>query len=138
MSTVNLDIENFNQYVKVNVGWLKARGERTDNFIINLFKAYQTASDVEFVEYIKIKRDQYDDGYNISTDELMTSALNKFDILRKDNKRNSMSPKQEQIIALAYVVKKLKEKNLKLSKSFTTSPPIKGKGIGKGKGKGKG
>ena len=40
----------------------------------------------------------------LTEDELMTSSLNKFDILRKDNKWNSMSPEQEQIIALASVV----------------------------------
>ena len=45
MSTVNSDIENFNQYVKVNVDGLKSRGERTDYLMINLFKAYQLASD---------------------------------------------------------------------------------------------
>ena len=44
---------------------------------------------------------------------------------------------QEQIIALAYVVKKLKDDNIKLSKNFNTLPPVKGKGKGKVKGKGK-
>ena len=62
MSTVNSDIENFNQYVKVNVDGLKARGERIDDIIINLFKAYQVASYGQFVRYKKKKRDQYDDG----------------------------------------------------------------------------
>ena len=62
MSTVNLDIENFNQYVEVNVDGLKERCERTDNLMINLFKAYQVASDSEFFRYTKTKQDQYDDG----------------------------------------------------------------------------
>ena len=62
MSTVNSDIENFNQYVQVNVDGLKARGESTHNLIINLFKAYQVVSDGKFVRYIKTKRDQYNDG----------------------------------------------------------------------------
>ena len=57
----------------------------------------------------------------------MTSALNKFDILRKDNKWKSMSPEKEQIIALASVVKKLKYENLKLSKNLKTLHPGKGK-----------
>ena len=34
----------------------------------------------------------------------MTSGLNRFGIVRKENKWNSMSPEQEQIIALASVV----------------------------------
>ena len=48
MSTVNSYIEDFNKYVKVNVYGLKARGECTDDLIINLFKVYQVASDGEF------------------------------------------------------------------------------------------
>ena len=68
----------------------------------------------------------------------MTSALNKFEILRKDNKWNSMSPEQEKITALASIVDKLKDGNLNISKIFKTSPPGKGKGKVKGKGKGQG
>ena len=45
MSTLNSDIENLNQYMKVNVDGLKARIERTDDLFINLFKAYHVASD---------------------------------------------------------------------------------------------
>ena len=49
-----------------------------------------------------------------------------------------MSPKQEQIIALASIVRKLKDNNLKLSKRLKTSPlrKVKVKGNGKYEGKG--
>ena len=118
---------------------LKSRGEQINDIMINLFKEYQVASDGEFVRYINIKQNQYKDGYNISTDKLMTSALNKFEILRKYNKWNTMSPNQEQIVDIAYVVEKIKENNLKLYKSFNTLSPgkVKGKGERKGNGKGK-
>ena len=43
--TVDSDIERLNQYVKVNVDVLKARGDRTDDLMINLFKDYQVAPD---------------------------------------------------------------------------------------------
>ena len=68
----------------------------------------------------------------------MNPALNEFQIMRKDNKWNSMSPDQEKIIAIAYVVKNLKHDHLKLSNTFKTSPPGKSKGKGKGKEKVKG
>ena len=55
MSTVNSDIKNFNQYVKVNMEGLAARGDIMVNIMINLFKAYQIASEGEFVMYIKTK-----------------------------------------------------------------------------------
>ena len=90
MSTVNSNIENFNQYVKVNVDGLKARGERTYDLMIEIFKAYQVASGCRNFRYIKTKRYHYDDRYNITEDKVMTFSLNKFEILRKDNKWNSM------------------------------------------------
>ena len=51
ISTVNLSIKNFNQYVKVNLYWLKASSERKDDIIINLLKAHHFASDKEFLRY---------------------------------------------------------------------------------------
>ena len=49
-----------------------------------------------------------------------------------------MSPEQEQIIAMASVVEKLKDNNIKLSKNFKLSYTGKVKGKGKGKEKLKG
>ena len=74
MSTVRYNIENFNQYLKLKVDGLKARGERTDELMINLFKAYQVVSE-----------------YNITEDKLMTSSLKNYEILHKENKWNSIS-----------------------------------------------
>ena len=119
--------------MKVNVYGLNSRVNITDDPIINLFKAYQVAYNGEFVRYIKTKIDQYDDSYNLSTDKIMTSALNKFYIARKGNKWNFMPPEQEHIISLASVVEKLKDDNLKLSNNFKSSTPGKGKGKFKGK-----
>ena len=50
----------------------------------------------------------------MSTDKLMTYALNKFEILQK-----------YEIVALVSVIEKLKDANIKLSKRFKTSPPGK-------------
>ena len=72
--------------------------------MINLFKAYQVGSDREFVRYIKTKWDECGDGYKISTDELINSALNKFEILSKDNKWNSISTEKYHIITIASVI----------------------------------
>jgi hypothetical protein len=45
MAKIQSNIEEFNKYVKVNWEGLKARGERCDDLMINLFKGYQAASD---------------------------------------------------------------------------------------------
>ena len=102
--------------------------------MINLFNAYQGASDGKFVSYIKKNRDQYDDGHNITKDELMTSKLIKYDITCKDKNWNSVYPEQEQTVALTYVIEKLKDDNLKLYKNFKSAPPRNHKRKGKCKG----
>ena len=48
MYTVRYNIENFNQHLRLKVDGLKARGERTYELMINLFKAYQVVSDGKF------------------------------------------------------------------------------------------
>ena len=55
MSTMNSDIDNFNQYVKVNVDEIKASGERTDDLMINLFKPYHVALVGKNMRYVKTK-----------------------------------------------------------------------------------
>jgi hypothetical protein len=51
--------------------------------MINLFKGYMVASDSEFIQYIKTKKDAYDDGGDLTSDALMTLALNKYEMLKK-------------------------------------------------------
>ena len=51
ISTVDSNIRLFNQYVKVNREGLKARGESTDDIMVNLFKGYLNAADREFIDY---------------------------------------------------------------------------------------
>ena len=58
MSIVNSNIDHFDQYDKVNVGRLKARGEFSDDMMINQFNSYKVVSDGEFLCYIKTIRDQ--------------------------------------------------------------------------------
>jgi hypothetical protein len=121
MSVVKSNIEDFNKYVKENYEGLKARGERCDDLMVNLFKGYECASDQEFVRYIKMKKDDYDDGTDMEPENLMTLALNKYETLKKNNKWNSKSIEQEQIVALNAKVDRLQDANLKLAKSLSSS-----------------
>ena len=54
--------------------------------MINLFRNYEVASDKKIVRYIKTNRYQYENEYNITGDKLMTSNLNTYYIIIKDNK----------------------------------------------------
>lgn len=120
MPTVNSNIEDFNKYVKNNYEGLRARGERCDDIMINLFKGYESASDSEFVRYIRAKKDKYEDGDDMEPEQLMTFALNKYESLVKNGRWNAKSVEQEQIVALSAELKQLKDTNLKLAKSVTS------------------
>ena len=65
MSTISSKIENFNQYVKVNVDGLKARGERTDDLMVNLLMPIRSPLK-EFVSNKSIQRDINMTMYTIS------------------------------------------------------------------------
>ena len=80
----------------------------------NLWKAYQVVSYTEFNNYIKRDHDIYDDGTTDLTEEgLMVDAENKYKTLIQENKWNSLSTEQNQIVALTSELKRLKESRLK-------------------------
>jgi hypothetical protein len=109
MISIESDIESFNQYVKTQRKGLAARGETSNDLLINLFKGYKAASDRQFVEYIHKKQDSYDEGDALSEDRLMLLALNKYRNMMQTNQWNAPSREEEQIIALSAQVQELKK-----------------------------
>jgi hypothetical protein len=71
MASVDCNVEMFNQHVNEVVVGLLARGESTDELVVNLFKAYRVVGDSEFSRYMKNKRGSYDDGGDVQADPLM-------------------------------------------------------------------
>ena len=114
--SIDSDIDKFNQYVKEQLNILKNRGETTQDLMVNLFKAYEKADDQRFQDYIARKRDQYDEGANLTETGLMDEALKKFKTLVIDKKWKALTADQEQIVALSAEVKQLKEKKLVFDK----------------------
>jgi hypothetical protein len=55
IATIGHDIVNFNAHVVNLVNGLKARGHTSQDILANLFKAYKSVPDREFVRYIKEK-----------------------------------------------------------------------------------
>ena len=63
------NIELFNRCIQSLQRALHARGQTYDNMILHLFKGYEVASDVTFQNYIREKRDKYEDeGLDLSAD----------------------------------------------------------------------
>jgi hypothetical protein len=114
MSTVDSNIELFNQHVKVNRDGLTNRGESSDDLTISIFKSYLCVTDRDFFRYMRNKKDSYDDGEDFTVEQLLTMPLIKFQILKESGKWNSLYPEQEKIVALTSEVTHLKDNNVKL------------------------
>jgi hypothetical protein len=108
MVSIDSDVLKFNEHVKDLLKKLKARGAITHDLLANLFKAYKATSDKEFVKYIDQKKNDYDEGINVTPIKLMLLAANKYKTMKQDNEWNAPSIEQEQIIALRAQINKLK------------------------------
>ncbi len=53
-------------------------GEATHDLLLNLFKGYKACKDAEFVDYIKKKEKYYKEGGDVTYEQLMDWALNKY------------------------------------------------------------
>ena len=114
--TVNYDIDKFNQYVAAQRSTLLAQGETSNDFWVNLFKAYLLVPDVKFTNYIQKQKDNYDDGDDKFTDNsLMATGSLKHKILVKKGKYNVPTKKEQNIIALSAEFDDLKNKNADLT-----------------------
>jgi hypothetical protein len=111
MIEVGSDIQKFNLHVLSLLEQLYARGGMTEDLLTNLLKGYEAASDKEFVKYIKNKEDEYDDGAEITENQLMESALNKFKIRQAKHIWNAPMEEEEKIIALEAKIEKMQKAN---------------------------
>jgi len=127
LPTIGFDIMKFNTYVRDLLDSLYARGETTQDLLANLFKAYKVAKDKTFVDYIRKKEDQYDEGENVDVDMLMQQAANKYKTMVQQGTWAAPSSEEEKIIALETKIKNLQK---------GSKTKAKGKGQG-GKAKGK-
>jgi len=99
---------------------LEARGQTTNDLLVNLFKRYAAASDKTFVDYIARKQERYEEGENISAPQLMNAANEKFKTLKEQSRWNAPSAAEEKILALeAEMTKRIKEIRSKASSSST-------------------
>ena len=83
LPTIGHDISKMNMHVKELIQKLTARGQTTQDLLVNLFKGYSAASDDVFTRYIEKKEEEYDDGTNITPNEHMQLAANKYKTLRE-------------------------------------------------------
>lgn len=97
--TIDSDIGKFNDYVKSLVQALSARNQTTSDLLINLFKGYGAVSDVEFRGWLIRKQEVHEEGTEITPDELMLAAKNKYDTMVERGSWNAPTA-EEKIVAL--------------------------------------
>lgn len=121
MRNLESDIEKFNEYVIGLVEQLQARGQETQDLLVNLFKGYKACKDLEFVDYIKKKEDLYEEGGEVSTEQLMEWALNKYKTRQENLTWCQKSDEEQTIIALQAQVQSLIAKNKSNSTKLTSN-----------------
>ena len=94
ITMVNSNIQTFNQHLKLNLVVLKERYDSTYYLMINLFRAYHLELYTEFFRYIETNKDRHDDGKDFSLENIMSSALNKYEILITSIKWRLISPEK--------------------------------------------
>lgn len=134
LPTIGHDISKLNLYVQQKVEALAARGETTNDLLVNLFKGYHAASDRRFVAYIEKKEEEYEDGTTpLTPNTLMALAKNRYEVLLEKGQWNAPSAEEEKILALEATLKRMQSQQQRANKSRSTDSNDKA-AAGKGKG----
>jgi len=123
MTSIDYNVTTFNEFVRLQLDALTARGESSSDVMVNLFKGYLAAPDKEFSAYIKQKKNSYEEGQDLQEEDLMTMAENKFKSLVRAGEWNVPSKEQKEILALTakleFITKEKKtDRNERRKKKF--------------------
>jgi hypothetical protein len=110
----NCDIQKINEYVVVLEEGLAARGESSQDTMMNIQAAYMECKDADFVRHAKDEYGRWEQGASMTLKEYMGSALTKYKTLKMKGTWEAPSPEQEQIIALTAAVSSLRTKATKV------------------------
>jgi hypothetical protein len=112
LKAYRFDVLKMNQNVREKLLDLQAVGFTQDNedLVIHLFRAYQTATNQEFLTHIEYLKNEWTSGRITNPDDLMAKAETKYDELSKTNKWKQKSAKDDHIVALAAQLNDLKTK----------------------------
>lgn len=119
MSTIDSDIKQFNIHVKSLVRQLEKRRQTSTDILSNLFKGYKAAADRPFVEYIKRQEEKYEEGEEMTPDQLMVLASNKYKNRLRNKEWMAPTPEESKILALEAKIQSLTRKEKKESKPST-------------------
>jgi hypothetical protein len=128
----NCDIQKINEYVVVLEEGLAARGEASQDTMMNVQAAYMVCKDADFVRHAKDEYSKWEQGAPMTLKEYMASALTKYKTLKMKGIWEAPSPEQEQIIALTAAITSLKTNSSKAKDSKSGDQKKDHAAIGKG------
>jgi hypothetical protein len=78
------NVRDFNVHVASLRDQLLGRGQQVDELVTHLFDAYtDSVPNEEFKRYIEMHRNMFDDGLELSSEQLMRHALTKYDTINQ-------------------------------------------------------
>ena len=98
---------------------LAVRNQTTTDLLINLFEGYGAVSNVEFRGWLTRKQELHKEGTEITPDELMLAAKNKYDTMVERGSWNAPTA-EEKIVALEAKLDSTRKFRLKLEGSRET------------------
>ena len=110
ITTNGSDIVAFNAYVQSQIDGLAARGEVTNDLLVNLFKGYKLVKDKPFLDYLQTIENGHEDGSAVvNAPHLMLRAVNfyKTRITRKQWEQKSQQ--ERDVLALEAKVQQLQK-----------------------------
>ncbi len=128
----NCNIQKLNDYVVVLEEGLAARGESSQDTMMNVQAAYMACKDADFVRFAKDEYAKWGQGATMSLKEYMNSCLIKFKTLKMKGMWETPSPEQEQSIALTAAVTSLRTKATKTRTDKTGDKKKDLANVGKG------
>jgi hypothetical protein len=110
MEASTSDIELFNAGVDELIDALETRRASIPDIVPQLFRAYKSCADEAFVRYITAKQDSYlDRTINITYQDLMQVALEKFKTIQGDKQWCQKSARDLEFIAMQSQLNQLKQ-----------------------------
>ena len=123
MIELDSNVIEFNLFVKAQIKALAHRGETTSDLLINLFEGYEAANDVEFADLIRRKKNDYEEGKDVTVTNLMADMVAKCRTRIMNNNWSAPTKEQEQILALTARVEELKKSTKPPSKQLKPAGP---------------
>lgn len=95
------DVRAFNLRVDETMSMLRARNATVPDILVGLFSAYAVTSDATFTAYMDKKLDNYQDRtLDITVDQLMLTALEKYKVLVDAGRWNKKSTMEMEFVAM--------------------------------------